>query len=247
MEETISTHIDNLFQYFRRHLQLIDQHCPTSRDGDIHRRILLINIIDALSRTIGVRQSNRRRFVSFVRRFCGWEDCDRISLPHLAYILRSIDDSSFDPIRNFVISRISNWMAGEHVILSRDPELSEALELWPYHDEAPRDIQGNFPWHFQHVHLLYTYRNSLIHEFRPPGHELSSWDTDEPYYTHLTIYGVEDSEFGESSWQLQFPAMFFRRLCQISMRNIEDYLRDNNIDPIIAFRSSTYWITSDEC
>ncbi len=245
MEET-STHIDNLFQYCQRHLQLIDQYGPASEDVDIHRRILYINIIDALSRTIGVEKTNRKRFVSFVRKFCEWENCDRISLPHLAHILRYIDDESLDPLKNFVINRMSNWMAGECVKLSKDSELSEILELWPHHCEFPQKIKGKFPSHFQHVHLLYTFRNSLVHEFRLPGIDFNMWNTDEPYYIHFNKFGGEEREFDESSWQLQFPVKFVRRLCQISMRNLEDFLRDNNIDPIIAFRSSTYWISLDE-
>ena len=88
----------------------------------------------------------------------------------------------------------------------------------------------------KHVHLLYTYRNSLIHELRNLGYGLEELSLGkEPSYHSMTM------EDGKDTWQLVYPLGFFENICETCIINLKEYLILNNIDPYNSFNFGSYW------
>ncbi len=243
MSYTIQENITHYINYFRRHVELVSEHSLKSIEGDIHSRVLYISIIDAISQSVLPREPNRGRVVNFVGNFCGWLDHDRISLPHLHQLVRIKSDARLEPLRGFVIRRMAGWIPASKILLSQDPHISEVEVLWPHEDGRPIKFgKIGLDW-FKHAHLFYTYRNSLIHEFRPQGRHVELWDEDEPYYAQLISYESESSNVIKRSWELQYTAKFFKRLCITGLLNLEKYLLEHRIDPIDSMDWGNYWIS----
>ena len=71
----------------------------------------------------------------------------------------------------------------------------------------------------------------MIHEFRSVGRHVELWDDAEPYYAYLSEYESETSRVVKHSWELQYTARFFRRLCTDGLTNLEAYLSKRGLDP----------------
>jgi hypothetical protein len=151
-------------------------------------------------------------------------------------------ESEFSPIRNFAIQKMSKWIRAEKISLIRDPTISEVEQVWPQNNNILVDIDGVKLYWLQHYQLLYTYRNSLIHEFRAPGHHAELWDVDEPYYTYVISDKGDNSGGLERTWGLQYTAKFFRRLCVNGLSNLEKHFLQNGIDPFNSIDWGSYWI-----
>jgi len=242
MSKLLEENITLFINYFREQVQLIEGHCPKTRDGDLHSRILYTAVLDAISRSIFVQQSNRERTVGFIKNFCDWPECERISLPHLYQLVRTKIEPELADLRNFTIRNMSQWIRGDVVRLNHDPLFSDVENLWPHNNGKPSIIDGvRLKW-LQHCHLFYSYRNSLVHEFKTAGYHAELFEKDEPYYIQVTEYRAEGSRELDRSWQLQYTAMFFKKLCDSSISNLEDYLVQKQIDPIATLVPGKYWI-----
>ena len=137
---------------------------------------------------------------------------------------------------------MSQWMPGEKIDLDLDPLITDFEAVWPCNHGKPLKIDGLFLERFQHCQLLYTYRNNLIHEFRILGRHVEQWNIDKPYYSYLTENQSEDSVDIVHSWELQYTAKFLRRLCASGLSNLEKYLLQNQIDPLMSVNWGNYWI-----
>lgn len=242
MSRTIDSNINDYVTYFQHQVQLVEDHCPKSYDGDLHRRILYIAILDAISRTVFTNERNRDRFVQFIGNFCDWPECNRVSLPHLYQLVRNKHEPEFAPLRDFANQSTSQWIPATKIPLTRDPDITDVEKVWPYADGKPLSIDGVWLNWLQHRHLLYSYRNSLIHEFRTLGRHAEIWDEDEPYYTFVTTDRGENSSGLERSWELQYTAKFFKRLCVSGLSNLEKHFKENRIDPFNSINWGNYWI-----
>jgi hypothetical protein len=242
MSKTIEDNITDYITYFRSQLQLIEDHCPNSRDGDLHKRILFSAILDAISRTVFIKEKNRDRIVKFVNVFCDWSECNRVSLSHLYRLVSNKSEQDLIPLRNFAIGSMTQWKRAEKILLKRDPVINEVEKYWPQVDSKPRTIDSVSLKLLQHSQLLYTYRNSLIHEFRTPGRHVELWDIDEPYYASLTEYRNDDSNDFERTWELQYTANFFKRLCASGLSNLERHLTEKRINPYKSINWGNSWI-----
>lgn len=211
-------------------------------DGDLHSRILYMALLDAISRSVFDKEENRERIVQFVSGFCGWPECDRVSLPHLYKLVGEKAEIQFASLRDLAIRSISKWIPSEKISLSRDLEFSEVERLWPRDGDKIVRIDGVWPKWLKHAHLLYTYRNNLMHEFRIPGRHVELWIDDEPYYAYLIEYKDEISSERKRSWELQYTARFFRRLCVTGLTNLEKYFTANEVDPFKSIDWGNYWV-----
>jgi hypothetical protein len=243
MCKDIKEQIADFISYYRQQSQLIENHCPHSIEGDLHKRILYLAVIDSLSKVIGSQKDNNRdRIIDFLDHFCNWPESTRISLPHLYQLVGNKKEPELAPIRNFALQRISSWIPGEIVFLARDPTLGEVEVLWPMTNGKPARIDGVSPSWIQHSNLFYTYRNSLIHEYRSPGHHAELLDSSEPYYATVIEYENDEASERVKSWQLQYTARFFGKLCSIGLSNLQDHLDRNNINPFELIDWNRYWI-----
>lgn len=242
MNKSIENNIRDYVSYFRDQVQSIDDHCPETMDGDLHSRILYMALLDAISRTVLAQEGNKERIIQFVSGFCDWPECNRVSLPHLCRLVGKRVDAQFASLRDFAIRNISKWIPSEKVLLSRDPEFTEVEKLWPRDGDKIICIDGIWPQRLQHAYLLYVYRNYLMHEYRMPGRHVELWKDSEPYYAYLIEYEDETSSELKRSWELQYTARFFQRLCGTGLTNLEKHFITNEIDPFKSIDWGNYWV-----
>jgi hypothetical protein len=242
MSQVIERHIAHYITYFRDHIESVAAHWEDSKEGGLHSRILYVAILDATSRTVFGQEPNRERLVHFVERFCDWPECNRISLSHLHRLVVNKLDPELAPLRALAMERISSWTPAGKIALTRDPLIAEVAAIWPRMDGKATIIDGVQLLRLQHSQLLYTYRNGLIHEFRSVGRHVELWDDSEPYYAYLGEYESESSSTAKHSWELQYTARFFRRLCTAGLSNLETYLSKWGRDPYDSIDWGNYWI-----
>lgn len=242
MNKSVENNIRAYISYFQDQVKSIDKHCPKSMDGDLHGRILYMALLDAISRSVFAKRKNRERIVQFVSGFCDWPECNRVSLPHLYKLVGEKTETQLVSLRDLTIRSMSKWTPAEKVSLSRDLEFSEVEKLWPRDGDKMIRIDGVWPKWLQHMHLLYTYRNNLMHEFRFPGRHVELWNDDEPYYAYLIEYKNEKSSESKKSWELQYTARFFMRLCDTGLTNLEKHFYTHEVDPFESMDWGNYWV-----
>jgi hypothetical protein len=188
LTDTVRDRIDQFIRYYAHATEV-----AAALEGDDHvpklRKICFVAVLDALGKAIFPTRDNRGRFTQLVEMFGGWSDCKRVSLPHLAAMLARCPEPAFEGLRLLVLEQMGAWAAGHLISLDDDLEYEKARSAWPK-DPALRTPVGSLTLeHFQHVHLLYTYRNLLIHEFRDRTDPISEDKRDVPFYVHGTIVG----------------------------------------------------------
>ncbi len=86
---------------------------------------------------------------------------------------------------------------------------------------------------YQHITLLYRYRNRLVHESREPGYAMEAFgDHPAPYY-----HGY----LGKSDWHLGYPLAMFEQLVRRGLAGFRCYLEANDIDPYEALDNAQRW------
>jgi hypothetical protein len=233
---TIDDRVNRFKQYFEYELSMINS-IPASDSSKKFKKALYVSVIDTLSKSVFPhRQSNHERFVAFLMRFSNWSEGYRISMPHLAQLLRINPDPSYEHLRKIIFESYdkSDVHKSQIVGLDTDPTVDEIKKHWPIQKECRIPIEGVTLESLQHFHLLYAYRNSLVHELREPGYGMESRDdVDYPYYHGMTIV---DAEKEEKSIELVYPVMFFQRLVSTCLNNLETYLKDNKLDPYAYYK-----------
>jgi hypothetical protein len=195
--------------------------------------------IDGLSKVGAYKESgNRARFVSFIRTFSRWADGERISLPHLVEALSRDTQPEFQPLREHADQLFKkSWrpssaiLPGPHPI-TRDPLPDEVFGLWPPGKKILGKLNSES---FSHVHLLYSYRNSLAHELRERGFALLESNVSFPYYRYTTMYSPDNVE-GRKTWLLHYPLGFFSALTATCLETLGEWLKAEDIDPYVYYR-----------
>jgi len=203
------------------------------------RKICIVALLDAVSKSIFPTRDNRHRFTELVRRFGNWPEASRVSLPHLSALLSKVPDPEFEALRLSVNEALASWTPGTVLKLDRDLEYERARSMWPK-DQALRTPVGSITLeHMQHLNLLYTYRNSLVHEFRDLSENPLGDDRPYPRYVHVDPY---DEESGFPRWQLFYTSGFFHALGRTVLENVGEYLRTNKLDPMRHLSTGEYWL-----
>lgn len=227
--------IERFLQFFRNRLNEI-RAIDCGQSTGLFRKILYSGLLDALSKTTAhPKKGNRERIVAFVRNFCDWPTCEKITLPHLVRLLEKVPDPEFSDIRQYAFSLLDQWGEGEVIYINKDPDLQDIKKYWPKDIPKPlEDIQIDF---LQHVNLFYRYRNSLVHELRKPGYGMEFTGDIDPFYHSMT-----DSDTKQKSWELAYPMKFYDNLCESAINNLKEYYLKDRIDPYSCYTFGTYWI-----
>jgi hypothetical protein len=201
--------------------------------SDIYKKTLYSIIIDALSKSAfpGV-DHNKERFVKTISQFGEWDEGKRISLPFLNRELVDINDESFYKIKRYIEDELNKWPTHSPALikLDRDSELKSILSLLP-NSETQKDVQRKVQ-KFKHHHLLWEYRNCLIHEFRQPGYGHEQDGDDFPFYQ-----GVYPS----NEIRLCYPTEFFAKLIETIIYNLKGYFISQKINPYNSFEYGAFW------
>jgi hypothetical protein len=247
MIDTINDRIKRFENYYSEQLTEITELKGMGGHTNHYRRILLITILDAMSKAVFPNVGNRQRNVNLLRNYSEWKELDRVSLPHLQKILQMAPEPQFEPLRLFAAKELSKWLSGEVVTLDRDASFQDVITLWPKDSESKYPIRGISKEitieSIQHVHIFYSHRNYLLHEFRMPGMLSSELCVREKEPTYCQLMHESDDEENEvSSWELMYPIGFYSILVENSLKNLSAYLRKNQIDPIASYSSGSFWI-----
>jgi len=243
LEEIITTFVD----YYQGQIQRIESLCDKYESPEAHyiqtfQKILFVAILDALSKSVFPNRDNRGRFVSFIEKFASWADAERVSLTHIAALATRRPEPDYEQLRAFCSRRLATWIPnGKLIYLPNDPEPREVEPLWPSSKDYQENGKRNWKWErYQHVHLLYQYRNMLVHEFHKPGSgsNIAELAIDEPYYMHY--HGESPSPI--DNWTLVYPRKFLQKLCKTSLHTLESYFRKNSLDPTLHYNWGDLWI-----
>ncbi len=239
MDEQLNEAIDRYCRHFSKQINMVN--AVSGESADLFKKILFCSVLDALSRSIYPQKAPRDRFTSLVKRFGRWSHHDRVSLPHLARLLQLIPDPSFEKLRKISLERLASWLPlWNDVKLDQDPKYDEFSKYWPKSDENRMPIQKICLASLTHIQLLYSHRNSLVHELRTPGNGIEM-GTDEPFYHDMSTF----SHAGEpplETIELVYPVKFFEHLCNTVLDELKQYLGENHLNPFNSYRFGSYWI-----
>lgn len=243
MTNELKNNIDRFIDHFR--LQIAEIETISTPHAELYQRLLYASVIDTLAGTVfSKRPSNRDRFVSFLQRFCQWSEGNKVSLSHLAQLLRKNPDPAFEKLRIWATAKYNLLPVhgGQLMAISHDPSFKEVSDYWPTQKEHRTPLEGIDLISLQHFQLLYAYRNTLVHELRIPGYGME-FGTDEcPFYHRMTTLDDEGSAQGSTA-ELVYPRKFLHKLCETGLNQLQLYLVDNNLNPYDSRTFGTYWLS----
>jgi len=234
------TRRERFFEYFAQQLARIE--LLDAAELKIHKKMLYVALIDALAGVVYPASGNRERFTAVVRQFGGWADSERISVPHLARALRLNPDPAYNTIREKVQKELSSWSNGDLIPITRDIEAGIVGTHWPKDKHLANPVTGT-PWaHLKHLELLYSYRNALVHGFRPLGSDFEFTDDDAPFYISTYTMKAQGTFAEVDYWDLIYPSNFFRTLATSVLSGVKAHIEQIEADPIEVLKGGKYWV-----
>lgn len=252
--ETLSEKVDRFKTYY---LDLIKTaECEQNlANQKVHSKILCCSIFDAISKSLFPKStSNCMRFVSLVRLCEGWPESQKVSLLHLVRLFEVTPHlpSSANKLKEFATQEfgksfpISNRLMSNNKPISSDIDIENIKVLWPTQDDKPIKIGKVMPHQLKHEHLLWLYRNSVVHEYRNPGRgvELGQYVPEYAFYQEVsTVSALTEKGINFSNqWELVYPASFFIELCKQALNVASSIHLKNETCPFKAYSEGTYWI-----
>jgi len=240
MNETVEEAVQRYSDHFMNQIEQI--RAISGESADLFKKTLYCSVLDALSRSIFPRKRPRERFTSLVRRFGRWSYQDHVSLPHLIRVLQMCPDPAFEKLRMIANQKLGSWNAPWGSIrLDQDPTEDEISKLWPRRKEYQIPIEGVRLESLTHLQLLYSHRNSLVHELRILGYGMDIGDEPEPFYHDMSNISNSD-EAPIETIELVYPVKFFEHLCTTVLTRLKEYFIKNNLNPYDYYRFGSYWI-----
>lgn len=236
--------IDQFCSYFEREIDEISRLVVTGGNGDepsaasgpLYRKVLYVTMLDTLA---GIRfnkksypelaKQNRARFSRFVLEHCSWPEAELTSLPFLYEKLKKYKMES-RALGQFASAKLSRFSTndGGSVDATKMDESSATLMQHAASEKEEAAISE-----YEHINLLYRYRNRLVHESREPGYAMEAFaDRAAPYY-----HGYLE----RTDWYLGYPLAMFKRLAQNGLGGFRAYLEANALDPYSVLDNAQRW------
>lgn len=216
-----------------------------TQTADNMKITLYMVVLDTLSSIAYPEEKNRNRFTKFILTFGNcFTNKEKISIPNLLALLEKYPNKDFDVLKDYALGKRSNWHKDQPVYLENDLNLEEVKERWPRNDNKElMKLEGIGHDYLQHVNLLYSSRNSLVHQFIRLGwvfEELEVNDIFEPYYRHVkrTIHIQAPTDH----WFLCYPTQFLSNLCNQSLFELSEHFRNTQFDPTSSYARGQYFI-----
>jgi len=202
-----------------------------------HARVILLALLDAISHAAHPSISgNRARFVAFIDEYCQWSLSASYSLRQLALILSEPSAPSSSPgfqgLHGEVASRMQTFPAPGKLVLANqvDPPSHELRSFL-----TPQLAKYIEP--VRYPGLLWSLRNSAVHELREPG---AGFDFElkqpSPYYHSLT-----HDDLVTQTWELFFPTELLSSLLSTGAANLRQRFERDDVDPWAAFPYDPRW------
>ena len=231
-------------------------------DQAIHAKVLLCCIFDSLSKSRFPRMSIGERFRKTVSEYTDWNDCERVNLFHLIRAFEAAESvpTEFEPILEWATNKysrefaLSNRPGSNESCISNDPSMEIVRKYWPTGQcGEPKPIGCTRVDQLQHKHLLWLYRNKMVHEYRIPGLWREEWQAESvlennphltnPYYQEVSVVEPEDEKMKITNrWELVYPTDFFLWITETAIANIAEFHERNGSSPFAAYSEGSYWI-----
>lgn len=233
------SHIDQFFRYWTRQAKVIAE-TTFVENAEVYRKTLFCCIIDAIATVAarGAKLSHRLKFTQAVRDYGNWPDHSKVSTPHVIALLELTDDPSFKKAREYVANLPRDNTSV--VSITKDPEFAVLEQVWPVGNRGSRQlmkIEGVQLDYLRHDNLLYSLRNTLVHEARTHGTSLPLEWQKVPYY-----HKVVNLDTGDRSWSLNYPSAFLITLTENIIVAVEQGCRADNVDPYSFFHFGDFWL-----
>lgn len=243
MSENLQQNIKTFFRYFDYILDLAIKKIQVGENTPLFQILICSGIIDTLAKcSASPKFNNYTRFTTFVKNFCGWKECSKVSLPHLVRFLQVIPSPEFEELRKFAYERFDKWEKGKVIYLDSDPDYDEVLKLWPQDKKLKEPIEKINLDSVTHLHLLWKMRNSVVHEMRKLGYGMSAIVSKDPGYHLMTHFKDEKDDDPLETWELVYPVPFLENLIKSGIKNLRTYYEINRLDPFDRFEFGTYWL-----
>lgn len=213
--------IRQYYEYFKQELEKVDS------DGEcLHSRILLVTMIDALSRAAHphLAKKNHDRIVKFIENCVQWCDRDRVSLPQIMYRLEEANLIN-GALYNYVSLTVDTWQ--ESII--HDPNIDPLFDS--VINKAQCDCERKIINSSKYKELFYSHRNYLVHEYRNPGNGFSGLSQSRGAYYHQY----------DERWELVFPVSLFSSFCHDGLSELKKKLMAEGRDPYEAYEFGLKW------
>lgn len=202
-------------------------------DAKHYRKILYFSLLEALAKARYPTRPPSDAFSCFIVKECGWEDGEKVSLPHLVAFLERTAHPAFMALRLFAYPELRKWSDGARIGIDRDPDKATVQRQWPK-DNAGADLklpELKRDWSAcQHRNLLYKYRSKLSHESREPNYSFEAKNDQGPYYEPVSIGKSRNIE-----WNLAYPSAFLASTCRKGIEGLKIWLLAESKDPYEQF------------
>ena len=252
--ETLKEKVDRFKEYYLDLISVAESEHNLANQK-VHSKILCCSVFDAISKSVFPNaKSNRERFTSLVRLCKNWPESQKISVLHLMRLFEVTPHLSPEAkeLRELVSSKYnklftpSNHPMSNSIPISTDLDLEEVLKLWPKENSKQVKIGNVLPHQLKHEHLLWLYRNSVVHEYRNPGNgvELGQYVPEYAFYQEVfTNHTIEDTRMKFTNhWELVYPSKLFSNLCKNAVDIACAFHLKNSSCPFKAYSDGTYWI-----
>jgi len=240
--DMLEDRIEDYTSYFKSVLEgIASMAAPQERATPVFRTILYFSCLDAWAGDAFPRQRNKDRFVRFLHEIAKWEHADRVCIPQFfEYMSSSQDDNhlilkqismdfKYGVLHYDILYESNVEIICENIhdtrFISDDPKIDVFLSTIGAESKARVES-------FQFSHLLWDYRNSMVHRFEFPGRaiDMPSRKQDAPYYVHC-----------DNKLELVLPVAFLQKLCHHSLAKFDRWLRERNFDPYHGSELRTSW------
>jgi hypothetical protein len=217
--------IKRFSEYFADQIRYISQ-----LNDSLYTRILWVTLLDSLSRA-GAPQlgnKNKERILYFLEKIADWTYSNQVSLPQLRAQLE-VQNLTEGKLSKIVSEKLASWIEGDIYTPSDDLPYCQLKLIACCESEKARVKQCRY------MNLFYSYRNHLVHGFRPPGHGFNHFSRSKQPFYHSTSNG----ELTE--WELVFPDYLFWQLCQEGLAKLTKLLHEQKRSPYTAYDLGFIW------
>jgi len=244
MTRKINEEINLYFKYIESMKDSIEN-LPSIREYAPHLKYLAgVGLLDTMAKCVvnPSQKSNYKRFTDFIKFFCAWDNCTKISLPHLVRFLQLVPSLNFEKLRKFANSKLAQWSQGKRYYLDSDPTYKEVYALWPKDREYKEPMEKISLESLSHLSLMWKFRNSLVHQSQLLGYGMEGLLSDKPGYHSMTNHAGEYRENPIETWELVYPVPFIMTLIANGIKNLKQYCIDNSLNPYDYYKFGSYWI-----
>jgi len=245
---SVNESIDWFDNFFRNELEMVASTRFTRRES-VHKRLLFCCLIDAMSDAVdlpclspkGSHTDNKKRFLEGIRLYGKWPACSKVSRPYLESLLSKTTDSAFDKVKDY-ISQKPNWPNQVIVDTKHDLRFKDLDLHWPRDKNEPKKIAETRLADLRHDHLLYYFRNKLVHETREVNQEYDTRFDDMPASRPFYHKGLDWTQNPPSDyWALTHPPKFVEKLAFNILRGLVADCRRRQLDPVKRLSTEPYW------